>query len=1669
MKLSSNHFVPAVVLMTSMASAQVATGVPPFSSFGGGPFDTVNLGNLNVHFVIPVLNKAGRGMPFSYNLSYDSSVWTPGTSNGVEQWQPASLWGWTNTYEAVLGYVLQTVGSGSGSCLSEAQKHVTYTYQYWLTDGYGDKLGVFHSAYIYTILYSPTASECGLSSTRTGSATASDGSGYTLSANLGTITVTSRSGQLIMAPIQGTAPSGSFTDANGNQITENTSGQFFDTLSSTTPVLTIAGNQTPTSPLTFTYTAPSGGSASYTVNYTQYTVKTDFGVSGVTEYGPLSNSLVSNIQLPDGKEYTFTYEKTPGSCTPLSGTYSTNCVTGRIASVTLPTGGEVTWAYSGGNNGIESDGSTAGLTRTLNPGGEWQYSRTLVTGTPGTKSTWTTTVIDPSSNYTVINSAEAANTNFYETQRQVYQGSVSPSNLLATSIRCYNAVYASCSTANVSAPISQTDIYSQLPNGSNPSLSEVTYNSYGLVTDDKEYNFGVTMGAAPGNTGLVRETSIAYATLSNGIYNKPSSVVVYDWTSSTKTEIASTTYAYDGTAVTATSGTPQQVSITGSRGNLTTITTSTSSTASLPQTFTYYDTGNPYVFTDINGAQTTYVYSSAANPYNSSLTASCGNSFATTIDEPLSLFRSMEWNCIGGITEQVTDENGQTVKSGYTDPDFWRPANVYDQESNETTITYIGETAVEAALQNFNGGNSTSDFRSTVDGFGRTTFSQRLQGPGATNYDTAETDYNSVGQPYRFTMPYSATGSPSSDNTTAPAITATYDALGRVLTSADADGGSVAYTYTNNDVLQKVSGTQTFQKQLEYDGLGRLTSVCEMSTTLPGVGACGQATPQTGYWTKYTYDALGRLLTVTQNAQAASGGQQTRTFAYDWLGRMTSESNPESGTTQYFWDTAAPSCSYGTVGTLSEKKDAAGVITCYYHDSLSRLGSIQIFSGTSEVCKNFIHDSISINSTPPTGYVLSNGAGRLVEAQTSDCQNQIVTDEWFSYSARGELTDFYESTPHSSGYYHTTASYWPTGTLHTLGGILGVPTIYYGASNGAGLDGEGRITQVTASSGTPNPVTGVTYSTTSTTNPLGALTGVTFGSADSDSFAYDPNTGRMGSYTFSVNGQTDVGTLTWNTNGTLQKMVINDQIPGTSDSQTCNYLYDDLQRLSTSNCGVLWTQNFTYDAFGNIQKNVPNGDGGLTFLPTYSTTNPNNQFTALPGITPKYDANGNLLTDNLNTYTWDTFGSMTTVSNGSTTVTNTYDAMGRMVENNAGGSYSEFVYGPTGAKLAKANGQTLIKAFVALPGGAKAIYNSTGLAYYRHSDWLGSSRLTSTASRTLYSSSAYAPFGEQYATSGTADASFTGQDQDTVSSLYDFPARRQSPSQGRWISPDPAGRGAVILTSPQSWNRYAYVNNNPLALTDPAGLSARHRRARGMDDDPEDPVCGDDDDCSGGGGGGGGGGSCDPTDPTCDPSDPGDPTDPTCGTQCQLQQVEQTDVNALNDPGCADAVAGGSPQAAATLGVNNGAASLATVQLGSVDPIPGVGLPAIETTAVPTYMYDSYGTPIIPTGFTVTMTINTASGGFFSGPPLAGYSTSLTQAIGLLHDTGHAANFNGLYTAVVTDDPAVVGVASPYISTENDVNIGNDCFPQGDFGGNQGPVDQPPTDVPAVAKPLRMH
>ena len=251
-------------------------------------------------------------------------------------------------------------------------------------------------------------------------------------------------------------------------------------------------------------------------------------------------------------------------------------------------------------------------------------------------------------------------------------------------------------------------------------------------------------------------------------------------------------------------------------------------------------------------------------------------------------------------------------------------------------------------------------------------------------------------------------------------------------------------------------------------------------------------------------------------------------------------------------------------------------------------------------------------------------------------------------------------------------------------------------------------------------------------------------------------------------------------------------------------------RATRADCGSIWSQTFSFDAFGNINK-----AGNSSFSASYSPST--NRMTTIGSSTPTYDANGNVTNDFLHTYAWDAEGHPVTIDG----IGATYDALGRMVEQNRSGTYTEIAYAPTGEKIALLSGQTLQRAFVSLPGGATAVYSSSGLDHYRHSDWLGSARLSTTPSRTVYGDVAYAPYGETYAASGNTDFSWTGINADVEpanpETLYDFPAREYG-IQGRWPSPDPLGLGAVNLGNPQSWNRYAYVLNNPLALTDPTGL-----------------------------------------------------------------------------------------------------------------------------------------------------------------------------------------------------------------------------------------------------------
>ena len=1508
-------------LFVTRVHAQVATGTPPFGSFGGSP-DTVDLANLNAHWSIPVLHKPGRGTNFTYDISYDTSVWYPEGASGSQVWTPVYNWGWRGVTEVEAGYISYSLNIYDCVYYIGKVQYQGYEEDTYSNFVYHDPWGIPHPFTGVAVVYiGGSAGSCKVGQNRTISATATDGSGLTMygDENAGTNTITTPKGKVLSPPFGTGTGVAQAVDRNGNIISANSSGQFFDALNSTTQVLTVAGSGTPSSPKTFSYTAPSGATATYTMKFTSFNLRTNFACSGVTDYGTngtTTANLVTEIDLPDysinpNSKYSFTYERTPG--------YSAS-VTGRIATVTLPTGGTITHTYTGGNNGITcSDGSTSGLERYTPDSGSnyWNYSRNA-----GTGAAYTTTITDPLGNNTVVQFQ-----GLYETQRQSYQGAVSSANLLRTLYTCYNGANYPCNSTAITLPITQRVITTVLAGTSNlTSQTKTLYNSTGSLTEQDDYDYGQN---APGS--LLKKTAITYAALTK-ISAFRQQVTVTNGSGAT---VSQTNFNY-GDTVTTTSGTPQHTTPAGSRGNLLSVNYYVNGSTYLTKSYSYFDTGNVQTSTDVNGAQTTYTY------------GACGNSFPTGISEPLGLARSMGWNCTGGVQTSITDENGNVSSTSYTrDPYFWRPESATDPTNAVTSFTYTGETQMESVLP-IASGSSASDLLVTSDSQGRSSLSQVREGPGVSTFDTVETDYDSDSRPYRVALPFQANAGQTSS--TAPSKTTSYDALGRVTGVTDSGGGTITNGFSQNDVLvtrgPAPAGENLKKHQSEYDGLGRLTSVCEI-TSLPGSGTCGQTSPQTGYWTKYSYDALGHLVGVTQNAQ--SSGPQTRAYVYDLMGRLTSETNPESGTTTYYYDTVPAGCySFGDnqSGNLEGRKDANGNLDCFHYDALHRLGSVgtQNAPPNYAYCKRFQYDAANngVNGSAPSGVTVNNVKGRLVEAETDNCgawPPTPITDEWFSYTPRGQVSDVWESTPHSGGYYHAAATYWANGALNELNGSAGGYTTSYS------LDGEGRI----YSTASAQALASTSY------NPSSLPTQVNFGSGDSDTFKYDPNTNRMTQYQYNVNGQFVSGNLVWNANGTLGGLGIIDPFNSTN-AQNCNYAHDDLVRIASANCqgnllsnpsfeqgttgytvggtvqvitnsqqahsgnnylqltasangstqvwgpeinvspgaqitfggwaflqsgsnnccqgwwlavydsnnnaiayvggnpapsysgwtyqsatytvpsngahvqlyaqvwnptattvlwvddgflntNSVWSQTFSYDAFGNIVKN-----GTSSFQAVYSSAT--NRMTQISGSAPNYDPDGNVTNDFLHTYTWDAFGRPVNIDG----VGLTLDAQGRVVELNKSGAYTQFLYSPTGFKMQILNGQVQIKSFVPLPAGALAEYNNSGTIAWRHSDWLGSSRLTSTPSRTVSYDGAYGPFGELYAQSGTTDVSFTGMDQDTVANLYDFPAREYG-IQGRWPSPDPSGMTAFHLTDPQSLNRYAYARNTPLSVFDPTGLN----------------------------------------------------------------------------------------------------------------------------------------------------------------------------------------------------------------------------------------------------------
>ena len=810
----------AIVVLAGAAFGQnTGPGTPPFGSFTPGTGDTVNNQNLNVHLAIPFEFLRGRGMGFTFSEANDSQIWVPITSGSTISWMPvvnaagSATWGWqTVSPNGSLSSTTVTTSS-CGSTNSTTTNNYVYT----------DAQGTPHSFPSVVVYFNCT------NSMTTGTLTgyASDNSGYF---------VNTTTGQVL-------SPGGVMYMNTGNVVKDTNGNYITATVQSST--VTSWADTSGTTALTAT-TNSSAGTVTYadqnndyvTVTLETLSIKTNFGCSGVTEYTGTA-SVPSAIKLPDGTEYQFTYETTPAN----SGFY-----TGRLASVTLPTGGTISYAYTGSNDGINcADGTAMGMTRTVNPGsnfpqqpsGTWTFARTGSSGAYSTTVTAPQLSYNPAANETVY----TFNSSGQELSRKIFQGTAS-----GTPLRTINTTWASNGTPATTVTI--------LDDNSTQSEIATTYDQTyqtGNLQSMTEYDFGTGQPGPP-----LRQTSYTYYAFdsnnpnmaqyaSRNIIKIVDQVTIQGYPNGSAAVQSLTKIAYDGSTISSCPTGIAQHDDTNYgcsfvyRGNPTSFTSygaPASNGQPIVKNFTYDVFGN-VLTSQPNCCQAQTAVFSNATKYSFPDTVTSGSS-------PNQLTTTYTYNSSGQVLT-VTDPNNLTTSYAYNTEDGLTSGagpvtSITRPDTSVIGFTYFGPDLVEVTSP-INSSTNLITSQAT-DGLGRVTDASNGGVSVLLNYDP-------VGR-------QTATSNPSSTNYF---TTTEFDALGRPVATILPDGEQTTYAYS----AQYVTVADPTGKQLKRksDGAGRLIEVDE-----PG-GTGSAATPGTGIVTVSASPTGSVAITGTEQTKSS--------------------------------------------------------------------------------------------------------------------------------------------------------------------------------------------------------------------------------------------------------------------------------------------------------------------------------------------------------------------------------------------------------------------------------------------------------------------------------------------------------------------------------------------------------------------------------------------------------------------------------------------------------------------------------------------------------------------------------------------------------------------------------------------------------------------------------
>lgn len=272
-------------------------------------------------------------------------------------------------------------------------------------------------------------------------------------------------------------------------------------------------------------------------------------------------------------------------------------------------------------------------------------------------------------------------------------------------------------------------------------------------------------------------------------------------------------------------------------------------------------------------------------------------------------------------------------------------------------------------------------------------------------------------------------------------------------------------------------------------------------------------------------------------------------------------------------------------------------------------------------------------------------------------------------------------------------------------------------------------------------------------------------------------------------------------------------------SQTFNYGYDQLNRLTSGVSGIMSETGISYDLGGNIQslKRDAATAYGYTY---YSGTN---QLQSVSGLTTgsyAYDLNGNATTDARTGagLTYNLLNLPKTAVKGGTGAFNlayTYSASGEKLRKVSGATIIEYI---GGIQYDNLSGTTGIDFIQTEEGRATRRTDGTYRYDYDLTDHLGNVRVSfykdpNTSAATVLQKDDYYPFGKRYAVyAGANHYLYNKKELQDEMGDYDYGARFYDPSIARWMSVDP------MSEVNRKWSPYSYTTNDPINKIDVDGM-----------------------------------------------------------------------------------------------------------------------------------------------------------------------------------------------------------------------------------------------------------